>query len=295
MTIDAARINDWRAGLARINAFVRRPGVQAAAFAIAVFVFIGGIALSLRARPELLVNMDLKLLAVIAFGFCPLILVVNAAIFRIIAGFGGVQFNWIDATRLTVFSSALNHLPLPGGPVLRIAAMRARGGDLMKASGLTVAAALIWYGASLVYAGLWAASMAPVLGAGGLAAGVLSLGLGVILCLRAGCETPNLLWLLALNAFVVLLYALALNLGFMALGVSATFSETSVISAAGVIGSAASFLPAGIGVREVAGAFLASSVALDPFAGFTATALVQIAMMILLALLSACFALMRKA
>lgn len=270
-----------------MRSLMRQPVVQRMAFAFALFIFAGGLLFSIRVHPELLQNLNLMLFALLVLVFSPAVIAVNAAIFHRIARIGGVSFSKGETLRLTVLSSALNHLPAPGGPVLRIAAMRARGGDLGTAAILNVGAAMLWLGASFIFAGGWAVFFSIALAAACLSMGAVSLVMGSAICWRARRQASDVLSIFAMSGANVLIYAMALQVGFLALGAPVEFSEASVISAAGVIGSSASFLPAGIGAREAAGAFLGSSIAIDPLIAFTATALVQLAMMAALAIAAA--------
>ncbi|MEO1137446.1 MAG: hypothetical protein AAFW68_12710 [Pseudomonadota bacterium] len=266
-----------------MRSLVRRPIIQRSAFVFALLIFGGGLWAATRAHPQLLQNLNLQFFALLVFVFSPAVIFVNAAIFKHTARMGGVSFNMGETLRLTVLSSALNHLPAPGGPVLRIAAMRARGGALETASVVNVGAALLWLGASFLFAGGWAVLFSNVLAAACLLIGMVSLVIGSAMCWRVRRRVRDALSILAMNCVNVLLYAAALWIGFLALGEPVSVSEASVISAAGVIGSSASFLPAGIGAREAAGAFLGSRIAIDPLIAFSATALVHLAMMATLA------------
>ena len=274
---------------AKLRVLVRKPSFQRGAFAVAVILFVGGLWFSIKARPDLLEQLHPGRFLTIVFIFSPLILGLNAAIFRSIAEIGNVRFTWAEAIKLTVLSSALNHLPAPGGPVLRIAAMRERGGDIVTASALTFGSALVWFGATFLFAGGIGFAIAPGLGAACIAAGCASLVAGSFFCWRVRRKFEDAASIFLMSAAMVVIYALTLWVGFGAFNAPVAFSEAGVVSGAGVIGAAASFLPAGIGAREAAGAFLASRINVDPFTAFAATALVQIAMMILLAIAAACF------
>ena len=277
------------------RAFMRRPFFQRSAFAVAFMVFFGGLAWSFQARPVLFQNINTPLFLLLIVFFCPLILSLNIIVFRITARITGVDFNWAEAGRLTVLSSALNHLPLPGGPVLRIAAMKERGADLLSASAVNLASAAIWMGLSFFYAGLWAIGIANILAMICIAAGAALVCLGGGMLWRVRRKAADILSLVAVNGALVCVYSLALWTGFQTVGLAVLFREAGVLSAAGVIGSAASFLPGGLGAREAAAAYLAKQISFDPFAGFAVTALVQIAMMIALAGLSAMLVFQKRA
>lgn len=264
--------------LASLRAALQRPWVQRAGFAAAILMFGGGLYLSIRARPDLLTQIAPAPLAIVTCILCPLLLALNAAIVRVTARLGGVAFSATESLRLTILSSALNHLPLPGGPVMRVAAMKARGGDLVTAGAVTLGAALMWMGFAAGLTGAFAVFRSPLLGIACLAGAAVALAAGLACCRRTSATTSDLTLLAALSLAVALAYWIALWFGFQALSTSASLSQAGVISGAGVIGSAASFLPAGLGAREAAGAGLAAMIGFDPYTAFAATALVQIAM-----------------
>ena len=70
---------------AKLRALVRKPGFQRGAFAVAVILFVGGLWFSIKARPDLLEQLHPGRFLTIVFIFSPLILGLNAAIFRSIA------------------------------------------------------------------------------------------------------------------------------------------------------------------------------------------------------------------
>lgn len=275
-------------------ALAKSPAAQRIGWAVAVAIFVGGLVLSVRARPELVAEIDLRLFLLLVFGFCPFSIAVSAAVFRVSGTIAGVDFCWREAFRLTVLSSALNHLPLPGGVILRVGAMRARGADLLAAGAVNLAGAFLWLGFSFVYAGLWALALAPLFAAAMIAGGVLSVAVGAAATWRVRKRLDDVIILAGLNVLLPIGYSVGLWIGFLALGVGVSFPAACVVSAAGVIGSAASFMPAGLGAREAAGAFLAYVIGVDAFSAFTATALVHVAVMAALGLCALCFSLTAK-
>src|ERR1700759_3080424 len=83
----------------------------------------------------------------------PLTQVANAAEFRYMGLINGHRIGWLDSVRLTVAASAANLLPLPGGVVIRTAALRQRGSSYRRALAANGVAGLIWIGcAALVIA-----------------------------------------------------------------------------------------------------------------------------------------------
>jgi uncharacterized protein (TIRG00374 family) len=86
---------------------------------------------------------------------------------------------------------------------------------------------------------------------------------------------------------------LRLALCFWAIGHPASISQAMAFSLSGVVGSAVSIVPAGLGVRELVSSAIAPFAGLDPAAAFIATAtdrLVELVILLVLAILIAFFA-----
>lgn len=274
-----------------LSAFLQKKPVRRAAWGLAVMVFLGGLFLSVRARPELLSRIDFRLMMLLVFVFSPLIIAINATILQLTAAIAGARFDRPEAFRLSVLSSLLNHLPVPGGVMLRIAAMRARGANLSTATAVNIGSAALWFGFALLYTSFWARNAALDVALACFALGAAALVAGVSLICRIHMQARDFVTLLFLNASMPVIYSIAIWVGFRALGAEAAFFEAGVVSCASVIGAAASFLPAGFGAREAAGAFLASQIEVDPYTAFAVTGVVHIAMMATLSMLAMYFAL----
>ena len=103
----------------------------------------------------------------------PLTQVANAAEFRYMGLINGHRIGWLDSVRLTVAASAANLLPLPGGVVIRTAALRQRGSSYRRALAANGVAGLIWMPAFFGNAYTYGTTFQAGLGFTGIAVALL--------------------------------------------------------------------------------------------------------------------------
>lgn len=262
----------------RAQAALTSPRAQRVVWGIAVVVFFGGLALSLASQPSLLAGLRLEALMILGFALCPFMTAVNMALTKELARLAGVALSFSAALKLAVMSTAANHLPAPGGPLLRMAAFQSAGASLKDAGLANIALGLIWIGATFLFAGPWASLMDWRIGAAfaGVAAAFLVIAFAISARLPGG--VAGAVRLLAVSLVSAAAYAFSVYVALHAFAAMWTFPQAAVVAAAGVIGSAASITPSGLGVREAAAAGLAALIGADPAAAFAATAAVHIAM-----------------
>lgn len=210
-------------------------------------------------------------LVVAALVVTPLTVLLNAAELRAMAV--GVadepgRVRWPVAVRTVVLATAANLLPVPAGAVIRVQVLRRAGATTTGAASITLAAAAIWIGVSLVLAGTVVIGDDAALGWVGIATGVAGFAVG-----GAGVRVvARRTWVAAGGALALvetltaLLHALRLWLVLLGLGMGALLSQALVIGAASPLAAAAGFFPGGIGLAELLGALLA------PVAGIAAAA-----------------------
>ena len=143
--------------------------------------------------------------------------------------------------------------------------------------------ALIWIGVAFLYAGAWVWWLNPgALGPVFVAAGAAVLALSIRMAARrsGGWRTP--LAIIGIKTALTVVDAARLMLCLGALGVPAGFGQASALTVSGVLGSAVSIVPAGLGIREAVAAALAPVVALGAAAAFVAATLNRLLGLILL-------------
>lgn len=276
--INAQTYRSLETALRRLQTALKSPRAQRIAWVLSVTIFFGGIAFSLLTQPSLFNEFRVDLALIVLVVLCPIMTAINMVVTKELARLAGVSFRPVAALKLAVMSAAANHLPAPGGPLLRMAALKNAGARLKDAGLATMGAGIIWMGATFVFAGLWALRLQPLLGCALLVAGASLLALAYVMTNRLPGGLPAAVRLFLLSIVSSAAYAVSIYVSLLALGVMQEFSYAAIIASAGVIGAASSIAPSGLGVREVAAAGLAGIVGADPAAAFTATAGVHIAM-----------------
>jgi uncharacterized membrane protein YbhN (UPF0104 family) len=209
----------------------------------------------------------------------PLTAMTNAGEYWLSARAAGLTLRPLEALRTTVLATAANLLPLPGGPLVRIQALRTGGIGGRVSTQVTAAAGASW----VAVAGLAAALGGAITGAPRGAVipltvlGVLA-GIAGVLLLRTSVAADRD-WRLVAGQLVVvelgsvLISAARLYLLLLAIGAPATGSGALVLALAGVLATAVGIVPAGLGVREGLSALLAVAVALPAATGFAVSVL----------------------
>jgi uncharacterized membrane protein YbhN (UPF0104 family) len=209
----------------------------------------------------------------------PLTAATNAGEYWITAQAAGATLRPMVALRTTILATAANLLPLPGGPLVRIQALRTEGIATGASTQVTAAAGTSWVAvAALLAAGGGAVVRAPHGAVVALAAlGVVVGAVSVVLLRRATVHRVGwqrvLLRLVVVEVASVAISAARLYLLLLALGVPARASTALVLALAGVLATAVGVVPAGLGVREGLSALLAVAVALPAATGFAVSLL----------------------
>jgi hypothetical protein len=219
----------------------------------------------------------------------PLTAATNAVEYWITGRAAGASFGPLVALRTTILATAANLLPLPGGPLVRIQALRTEGIATGASTQVTAAAGTSW----IAVAALLAAGGGLVVGAPAGAIGALA-GLGVVagaasvLLLRRATVHPRgwswlLLGLVGVEVASVAIAAMRLYLFLPAIGAPARASSALVLALAGVLATAVGVVPAGLGVREGLSALLAVAVALPAATGFAVSLLDRVVGLVVVA------------
>jgi hypothetical protein len=240
-------------------------------------VFAVGIVLSIRARPELVSDLSYGPLVALALAGVPITVLLNTEEFRLSAQLLGQDVPRLTAAEVTVVASVANMLPIPGGTIVRVTALKAGGARVRDGTAATLLIATLWIGVALLYAGAWlAVSTSQQAGFLGLSCAIVG---GVVLAgaLAVGHRMFRgdgvLAGLVLIKSGLVLVDATRIYLSMLALNADGTFGQASVLSASSVAGAAVSIVPAGLGIREATAALLAPLVALPAASAFLATAL----------------------
>lgn len=277
MTLRRERWQPWVAratdAAKRLQQVVNRPVVRRWALMAALAVFLVGIPLSIRELPTELGLVAPRELLLIALVGVPAAIVANAADTKLAASLVGTRFGWYQSMYVGLVSSAANMLPLPGGALVRVTALKGSGASLLKSGVSTTLLAGLWLGLALSLGGTWIAVTHPWVAVPLLGVGVLAL-LGFCVALHTICRS----WRLLALAVIVKLTSIAIGVirmawALAALGVIIPLGDLAVFAVADVAGAAVMVLPAGLGVNESVAALLAPLVAVPSAAAFLAVGL----------------------
>ena len=274
----ATRLRGWLEAAARWR--TPPPRWRGVILLAAATIFVGGVVLSLRELDVAIEDVTWWPLVVIAVLGTPATVLANAAELRAMARAidPDLSVSWRRAVQVVVVATAANVLPLPGGALVRIHALKVAGMTVPRATAVNLVAAVLWVGAAVSLAGLAALAYAPA--AGGLA---LALGLAGVVVGLAGLRSlaRRPAWggagaLLGVEVATTLLHAVRLLLVLIALDVEVVAAQALVLGAAAPLAAAAGIFPSGLGLAELLSALLAPAVALSAASGFAATALVRV-------------------
>ena len=255
----------------------RTPRVVRLLLVIVSIVFAGGIYLSINAVDLRWREFCWPLLVALVLFAGPATLTLNTVETELSAVIAGHRFGWARALRIAVLSTAANVLPLPGGPIVRAAALNIEGTGLKTSGGIIFAIALLWLGLSFLYAGLWLIVPHPVPGWGFSVFGAVA-GCTAVMMIRRITPDPRVaLWALLLKSATVAVGLTRLTLALMTVQVTVTMAQVSVFAISGVAGASVSIIPAGLGVNESVAALLAPLAAIAPATAFLGVGISRIA------------------
>lgn len=250
------------------------PNLKRIILLLTVALFVGGIVLSVYHQPDIFSNLDWRpLIALMAFAV-PMTILLNALQFLISARLINRNVSFGKALEIVVIGTAANMLPLPGGALTRLVGLKAAGGSYREGAAVTGLIALGWLGAALTVAGAAIALLNDDLfGPLFIVAGIIVMFVALAAMVRVSRD-----WLLSfltttVAVLFVVLDATGIYLCLIGLGADAGYLQASAFVVAGVVGSAVSIVPAGLGIREAVSAALAPVVGLAASVGFLAASL----------------------
>ena len=244
-----------------------------ATLTVAMLALIVGVYLSFRSQPDLFQQARLGPVVLLVLLAVPLTIYFNALEFVLSARLIGHKIGLKSAAEISIIGGVANMLPLPGGAIVRVAALKAEGASVARSTSVMAFVAFIWAAVSFGYSGAWLVT------GGATGFGLLFIALGCIGVVGCFALSMHLLddhvitaQLFACKAGLVLVDAFRLYLCLLALDVSANFGQASVLTVSGFVGSSFSLVPAGLGIREGVSALLGPLVGLSAAAAFLASA-----------------------
>lgn len=254
----------------------RRQGLRKVALAIALVFFVVGLVVAIKAAPSNLIRVRPGILLAYALIAPPITFLLQAAELRLTAKAGGAVLPWKQAIEIVVYSRAATLLPIPGGFLTRVAALRAKGIPVARSSMIVLLFTGILGTVAFAYAGAWLIAEHLILGSGFLGIALV----GTVICWELARRTLvplNVIWEEVTLRFVVVMWeTMTLLVAFTAVGVSVAVHQTAVLVVASFVGLVVNIVPSGIGIREGVVALLSPFVGIDPAVGFLAAAVTRV-------------------
>jgi len=266
----------------KIEALAKHQGFRRIALLIGGAGFGLGLILAIRSQPDLLHNIRWgPAILVIVLGV-PSNMLANAFEFMLHGASMGRKIPFFSAVEISIISSAANMLPMPGGLATRVIALKSYNVQYRDGIAVNFLFAFIWIAVIFTFVGLcllpydiWFKWFFLSIG---LITGIIS-----IVWAKKREISFHIFTLAALQRLIMaFLGALKLWWCLLALGVSAEFGQAAVLVISGIIGSAMSIMPAGLGIREGVSAGLATIVGLSAASGFLAAAVNRILSLLIL-------------
>lgn len=241
---------------------------------IALAIFLSGTALSIDRLALNASDLVMAPLVMLAFGIVPVAIAYSSINMMLMGKAVGAPIGFVEGLRISVFAQVAELLPIPGGAIVRTAALMNRGAGTLRSTGLVLAFALLWVSVAAVGGGV------ALLDTGIAGQSLLMLGLAgaISICVwlinRYG-------WQIAFSALVLRIMGIALVsvrtvLAFAAIGMALGWSDSLAFAFGIILGSAASIVPAGLGIGEGISALLAVPLAVAPEAAFLAVGLARL-------------------
>ena len=165
------KLDDLKGVLDNFLEWGRKPFIRKCGFILAFLLFVGGFYVSFSQLDFDWRNLEKTTFVLLCIIVVPIIILLNGIEMKLSARFIGVQLGLKRSLGISVASSAANMLPLPAGPMLRMAAVVGEGATV-KASGIAVLyPAVIWLGIGLLLSGIAAISHDIILFGGVFIAG----------------------------------------------------------------------------------------------------------------------------
>jgi hypothetical protein len=270
-------------------ASLRKDRLRRYGLAGALIVFLAGLYWAIQGSPEFGSELKIAPLLLLIALSAPLGTVLNTIELWALSRIAGGPMSWRTSLDLTVYTSAANMLPVPGGAITKLAGFRAHGVGYGTATAMIVLSFLAWGGLAFLYS----AVALLLLDQSHLAGLFVIAGLAFLVATVVGFARFGHWRMVAIVAATRLVTfatdAVRYWLALTAIGVTASLLQCSALVVVPYIGASVVIVPSGLGVSEAAGALLATFVGIAAASGFISTAIQRIARLVGLALIAGAF------
>jgi len=253
-------------------AIVWMRGQKALMRALGILVLVGGVTWSVNSldlKPEALTLRPFLLNLLIA---APLNLLVAAYTLQLSAQVLDRDLPNRGAVGAVARANVAELLPLPGGALVRGAALMSVGAGLAESARIVTITAILTLCMTVAFSAMALVMLGRPLGWIVVGAGLIgAVGVLTVIGRQAGVVLTAKLFAIRLVTIAVGLTTLFLS--FQALGAQISLTEVALFVVSTTLGSSVSIVPAGLGVNEAIAAGLAAMVTAPPAAAFLAVAL----------------------
>lgn len=255
--------------------------------ALAAVAFAAALAVSIDHLQVGFEDIEIVPLAILLVVLGPLHTAYSASNIVVMGSAARAPIPFRPAMRINVYAQLAELLPIPGGAIVRAGAMMRAGATAARSTEIILAFSLMWIACAAVGAGL-----ALMTGAAGqliLLAGALGV-LSVFAWTWTRLGAAIAVTALALRTVGLMLVAVRMIVCFAVIGMTIDASAGFGFAFATILGSAASLVPAGLGVSEALSTLMAGPIGVNPAAAFLAVAIGRITGLAGNAMLAAIFA-----
>ncbi len=276
----------------RIVSFLRFESVFAktAGGLIALCVFGIGVYLSHNEIDLSLSDLRFKWIVIALLIAFPLSSVLNSYRFILLGRYAGITYGFGKSLIISIYSSAANLLPIPGGMAIRAVNLKSEDNTYKDAVFVTGASALL---AAIINLTIVASVLVVFYYT--YASLLLFLISSVCCCIfcfqvkkRIFCSSIRALIFVEIAS--VFLDAINILLCFYSISAFLPIYDYLILTVSSLAGSAVSIVPAGLGIKEGVGALLAPLFNISPAIAFVALALNRLIFVVYLAIISAMIA-----
>ncbi|WP_026941677.1 hypothetical protein [Hellea balneolensis] len=236
----------------RMKAFGQRH--RSSIFYMAFLAFILGLIVTVKALDIRLTDLTLLPLLAAIFLTQPLLVLFSSLEFKLCGAVTHVDIDLRDAIYVSSSASLANILPLPAGLLVRGGYLVDRGAKLGFAGKILFLAGLMWMTVAIAVSGAVITSLP-----GHLFIFILGLGLtvGVMAIISKLGSLKLALGFLIVRVFLVVILTVQLKLCFEIFSQFVTLRGSAVYVVSSLAGAVVSIVPAGLGLTEAFGSFLA--------------------------------------
>lgn len=257
----------------RLRESTRSRSLRRTGLILAVVVFCIGTVYAMQQVTLPAGGLEIRPLLLLVLAGIPATILLNTLEMELSAKMLGRRFGFQQALGTTIMASAANMLPLPGAAMMRVAGLSGLGATVREGGSVTIALAVLWVGVATTMTGAFLFAVGPSLAAMVVAGGLAATFVSMRLLVRTSGEVRLAFSALLIRCAMVFVAVLRLMMCFEMLGLEASLGQIMVFAVSGVVGSAVSIVPAGLGVRELVSSAMAPLAGIAPAAAFLATAL----------------------